>query len=310
MIFNHRFLLRLITNLVICTLALSCVSVLLWTIDEFVGWDILPDTLGIYVRALVIGIAWITGTLIAMHLLLSLTLFAEASATRAKLTDFKVSPLLKRRLKRLLILTVLASILLLFGLQVVDGARKKVAEQVAKQEAIIKFNQIHEDIEQALPEILKQFTPSLLSSIQSNTISASEIRQILQAVTVSFPHNPSLVLLIPAEAPYKYYRIDQQAIPTDKNGVPYLKPQFYFEFPTQLESEIVDKLFSGQTSSTKTALNGVFIRNTLPSSWGILRLDGQVIALVYLGVNYRCPQPTQLIKDSCIHSGPKALYTN
>ncbi|NEO99790.1 MAG: hypothetical protein F6K58_14150 [Symploca sp. SIO2E9] len=165
-------------------------------------------------------------------------------------------------------------------------------------------------VNQQLPEILKQFTPSLLESIQSNTISASEIRQLLQAVTVSLPHQPSLVLLIPAEAPYKYYRIDQQAIAFDKNSVPYLRPQFYFGFPTQLETEIVDQLFSGQTSSTKTALDGVFIKNTHPSSWGVLRLDNQVIALVYLGVNFRCPKPTEFIKDSCIHSGPKALYTN
>jgi hypothetical protein len=321
MAFNHRFLLRLITNLLICTLVLSSVGVLLWTVDEFIGWDILPENVGIYVRALIIGIAWVTFSLIVAHLLLSVTLFAEASASRAKLPDFQISSPLKRRLKRILPLTVLVCILLIMGLQAVDGVRKNITEQTAKQEAEqktrkefekarIQFNQIQESVDQSLPKVLKLFTPSLLKSIQTNTISASEINQLFESVTVSLPHAPSLALLIPAKQPYKYYKIDRQAIALGKNGVPYLQPQFYLGFPTQLETKVVDQLFSKQVYALKTGLNGVFIKNTNPSSWGVLKLNNQAIALVYLGVNYSCPQPTKLIKDTCISPTPKTLHSN
>lgn len=319
--FNHRFLLRLITNLVISALGLSSVGVLLWIVDEFIGWDILPDNVSIYVRALVIGIAWVTFTLIVAHLLLSLTLFAEASANRAKLPNFQISPPLKGRLRRILLVTGLVSILLIVGLQAVDGVRKNITERTAKQEieqkkreefekARVQFNQIQKSVDQSLPKVLQLFTPSLLKSIQTNTISASEIKQLFESVTVSLPHKPSLALLIPAKQPYKYYKLDRQAIALGKNGVPYLRPQFYLGFPTQLETKAVDQLFSKQVFALKTGLDGVFIKNTNPSSWGVLKLDNQAIALVYLGVDYSCPKPTKLIKDTCISPGPKTLHTN
>ena len=308
--FNHRFLLRLITNLLICTLVLSSVSVLLWTIDEFIGWDILPENISVYVRGLIIGIAWVTFTFIVAHTLLSITLFAEASASRAKLPDLQISLPLKRRLKRILALTVMVSILLIVGLQAVDGVRKNITERTARQEAIIEFNQIQKTVDQSLPKVLKLFTPSLLKSIQTNTISASEINQIFESVRVSFPHEPSLALLIPAKQPYKYYKLDRQAIALGKNSVPYLRPQFYLGFPNQVENQVVAKLFSKQVYALKNELKGGFINNTNPSYWGVLKLNNQAIALVYLGVNYTCPQPTKLIKDTCISPGPKTLHTN
>lgn len=321
MVFNHRFLLRAITNLVICALALSSVGVLLWTIDEFIGWDILPESIGLYVRALIIGVAWVTFTLVVAHLVLSVTLFAEANASQAKLPDFNVSPPLKRKFKRIVPLTGLVTILLVVGLQAVDGVRKNVLEQVAKREAEqqakekfekarIQFNQIQKVTDQSLPKVLQQFTPALLRSIQSNTISAGEIRQLFQAVTVSFPNKPALALLIPAEQPYKYYRIDQDAIAFTKTGTPYLRPQFYVDFPTQTEAQVVKQLFSGQASAPESALNGVFINNTNPSSWGVLKVGDRVVAIVYLGVDYQCPKPSEFIKETCTHPGPETLHTN
>jgi hypothetical protein len=321
MLFNHRFLLRLITNLVVCALALSSVGVLLWTIDEYIGWDILPDALGIYVRASVIGIAWVTFTLIVIHVLLSLTLFAEASASRAKLPDVQVSPELKRKLNRLVPLTGIVAIVLFFGLQAANRVRGNVVAQLNRQEteqrqreefekASLEFDRIQQDLDRSLPQVLELFTPSLLNSIQTNTISPGELRQLFQAVKVSFPHSPSLALLIPAQQPYRYYRVDAEAIAYNEERGFLLQPQYYFGFPTQLETEAVNQLFAEQGAAPTAALNGVFIRNTVPSSWGVLRLNGRAIALVHLEAAYSCPEPTELVKNICTHDGPAELYAN
>ncbi|NJO50820.1 MAG: hypothetical protein HC840_16770, partial [Leptolyngbyaceae cyanobacterium RM2_2_4] len=50
--------------------------------------------------------------------------------------------------------------------------------------------------------------------------------------------------------------------------------------------------------------------NTVPSSWGVLKLNGRAIALVHLEATYSCPEPTELVKDICTHDGPEELYTN
>jgi hypothetical protein len=321
MLFNHRFLLRLITNLVVFALALSSIGILLWTIDEFIGWDILPDAIGIYVRALVIGIAWVTCTLIVIHLLLSLTLFAEASASRAKLPDIQVKPELKRKLNRLVPLVGVMVILLFYGLQAANRVRGNFVARLDRQEteqkqrkefetASVKFDQIQQDLDQALPQVLELFTPSLLNSIQTNTISAGELRQLFEAVQVSFPHNPSLSLLIPAQSPYRYYKLDSKAIARTKEGQFSLRPHYYFGFPTESETKAVNQLFAEQAAAPTNALTGVFIRNTVPSSWGVLRLNGRAIALVHLEAAYSCPDPTEFVKDRCIHDGPAELHVN
>jgi hypothetical protein len=319
---NHRFLLRLITNLVIFALALSSLGVLLWIVDELIGWDILPDAISIYVRAIVIGVGWVTATLIIAHILLSLTLFAESTASRAQLPDFQVSEQLMRRLKRIFLVAGLISILVITGLQVTDMVRKNIALQVSKQEATqeqqkafnqarAKFNQIQQVMDQSLPKILPLFTPSLLAAIATNQIPAADLNQLLESVTVSFPHQPALALLIPADSPYKYAKIDQPAIDFNhKSSTFVLRPQHFVGFPSSLETKVVDQLFGGQTSKLTTSLNGVFINNTQPSSWGVLKYNKRVVALIYLGVNYQCPQRSEFIKEQCIHPGPGALHSN
>jgi hypothetical protein len=83
-----------------------------------------------------------------------------------------------------------------------------------------------------------------------------------------------------------------------------------FCFPTQLETEAVNQLFAEQAAAPTAALTRVLIRNTVPSSWGVLRLNGRAIALVHLEASYSCPEPTEFIKDICTHDGPGEFYAN
>ncbi|MBW4551173.1 MAG: hypothetical protein KME35_08705 [Aphanocapsa sp. GSE-SYN-MK-11-07L] len=155
------------------------------------------------------------------------------------------------------------------------------------------------------------FTPPLLAAIATNQIPAADLRQLLQSVTISFPNQPALALLIPADPPYKYSRIDQQAIQLNrKSNAFFLSPQRFVGFPSSLEAKVVDQLFSGQNPKFTSGLNGVFINNTQPSSWGVLRYNNRVIALVYLGVDYQCPGPSEFVKARCVHPGPVSLHAN
>jgi hypothetical protein len=318
MAFNHRFLLRLVTNLVVIALLLSCVGVLLWIVDEIIGWDILPDAISVYLRALIIGIGWVTFTLVIAHFLLSLALFAESSANRAELPDFQVSPRLRRRFRRGVFATGILSAFVIAGLQAVDIVRKNLAQQDMAVEAKQlfdrergKFNQIQQDLDRSVPRILQLFTPQLLEAIATQKASPAELRKLFQAVNVSFPHKPSIALLTLADSPYKYARIDQKAIGfNSKTNSYFLTPEFYLGFPTPLETRLIERLFQGQPTTLDRSLKGVMIQNTTPSSWGVLRQNNRVIAVVYLWVEQACPEPNQYVKDRCTHPGPAAFHTN
>ncbi|MGB3298535.1 MAG: hypothetical protein WBA76_09725, partial [Phormidesmis sp.] len=124
---NHRFLLRLVTNLAVFLLTLSCFGVVLWVMDEFLLWDILPDGWSMIVRALLVAGGIIAFVLLVMNVLLSLALVAEASASRAELPNYGVSARVKRRVQRSIVAGIVAIALVIGGLQVTDHFRTQAA---------------------------------------------------------------------------------------------------------------------------------------------------------------------------------------
>ena len=131
---NHRYLLRLVTNLAVFLLLLSCFGIVLWVTDEFLGWDILPDVWSLLVRALLVGGSIIAFVLLIMNVMLSLALLAEANASRAQLPDYQISPRFKRRVRKGVVAGVLAIALLIGGLQVVNQVRAQAAARTARAE--------------------------------------------------------------------------------------------------------------------------------------------------------------------------------
>ncbi|MEM7771101.1 MAG: hypothetical protein AAGA75_02325 [Cyanobacteria bacterium P01_E01_bin.6] len=308
---NHRFLLRLITNVTISLLTLSCFGIVLWVIDEFLGWDILPDILSLVVRAMVVAGGIIAAVLVVMTVVLSLTLVAEANAARANLPNYSISQRFKRRVRKSIVTMVMAIALLIGGLQVVNHMRGQAAIQAAQ----IEFDQTQVAMDQSLEEALTLFTPPLLESIDANTLTEDgqlgSLRQLFSSVNVSFPHNPEVALLMPAtQAPYQYARIDISTINANDEGRLFLSPQLYTGFPSEQEDQAIEQLFSGNLPVIETPLEGNFLRNTNPSSWGILEQDSQIIAIVFMDTREWDNANRRPLNQKFHHTGPDNLLTN
>ena len=308
---NLRFLLRIVTRLAVWLLTLSCFGVVLWVIDEILGWDILPDALSLLVRALLVAGGIIAFVLVVMNLILSLALLAEANASRAELPDFSISRRFKRRMRQSALALVVAIALLMGGLQVVNQLRV----QASVREARVEFNQAQAEMNQSIEEVLGLFTPPLLDAINTNTLAEQgqlgNLQKLFNSIQSSFPRQPSVSLVVPAtQEPYRYARIDKTSITANDNGQFSLVPQLYTGFPSEEETQAIEQLFSGDVPSLESSLNGNVLRNIVPSSWGVLERDGEIMAIVYLQANDRGAYDWVLDEQSFHHKGPEKLLTN
>jgi len=181
--------------------------------------------------------------------------------------------------------------------------------RIAAREATVEFERDRDLVERDLPSVLQLFAPPLREAIATGDLSAPEhlaaLQQIFAAVTISFPAEPQIALLIPAQDPYKYYRIDRDDLTTDDRGNLNLRPTYHAGFPSEVESQAIDALFAGESVRLDAPLKGAFLNNTLPSSWGLLAdTADRPLALVYMHANFR---GLPALKD-LHHPGPERLY--
>ena len=318
---SHRFLLRLLTNLALFILTLSCFGIVLWVIDEFLQWDILPEAISLLLRALLVAGGIIGFVIVVMNVLLSLALLAESSASRAQLPDYAVSAQLKRRVNRSILAVIVAIALIIGGLQIINQVRARVA----RQESLERFNQAQVELNQTAPEILSLFTPPILEGLENNTLTEQgqlgNTIKLFQAIQTSFPQSPYTTLLTRADqAPYKYAVITPNNIRANNNKLT-LIPEFYTAFPESQEAEAVEQLFAGELPNLSNPLEGQFLDNTVPSTWGVLRRNNQVIAVVSIqagidqyadpygspGLTYPNNNPRW---SDFHHDGPGELFSN
>jgi hypothetical protein len=304
MAFNHRFLLRFITNIAVYLLLFSCFGVVLWVVDEIIGWDILPDAWSLLVRACLVAGGIIAFVLVVINIILSLALVAEAQASRAALPDFQIARQLKRRFKRSFVALGLVVALLVAGLQVADRFRSATLARATRNE----FAQVQTETEASLDKALDLFPPELLSALAQNQLDQSQLsslRKLLGAISNSFPHRPTVAMLLPAAAPYQYSRIDQGSIASNQEGKLYLAPQFYTAMPSDVEDAAIKALFEGKPYPVDEVMQGAILNNTLPSAWGVLKHSGEVVAVVYLQADYPIDYDSSLH-----HDGPEKLLSN
>ena len=306
---NHRFLLRLVTNLAIFLLTLSCFGIVLWVIDEFLLWDILPDAWSLIVRALLVAGGIIAFVLVVMNLLLSLALVAESNASRADLPNYGVSQRVKRRVRQSIVVAIVAIALLIGGLQVTDHVRA----QAAAKENRAEFVQAQAEMDSSMEQVLALFTPPLLEAIETHTLAEKgqlgNMAKLFSSIQASFPNSPSIALLTPAtQPPFKYMRISSQSIQSNGKGKAILSPKLYTTFPTKIEAQAVEQLLAGEPPTIEEPLTGQLINNTLPSSWGVLKRNGRIIAIAYLQSDQF--QTSGFSNSPSYHDGPKSLLSN
>ncbi|WP_198011355.1 hypothetical protein [Synechococcus sp. PCC 7335] len=294
-------------------MTIACFGTVLWVIDEFLQWDILPPIWSLLVRAGLVAGGIIAFVMVVMNLLLSLALLAEASASRARLPDYVVSARMKRRIRQSIVVVLAAIALIIGGLQITNQLRASAAAE----EAQVQFIQTQIEMDRAVEQVLPLFTEPILNGLANDTLiesrQISNLAKLLESVQTSFPNAPTMIIVGRAsQAPFKYARIDSSRINANSQGRLTLTPQFYATFPTQKETEIIEKLFEEQLTEITGPLAGQVINTEIPSSWGVLQQGGSAIAIVYLQQGNFSNFDNRGYRDAYdfYHTGPERLITN
>ena len=280
---NHRRALRASTDTGLAIFLVAIAGVVLWTADEVLNWNILPDWVDKYAQLLVMVLAIIAGFSVVISIMCSFAVIAESVAEKAGI----MSPARSRRARGLIAFGILVAFAGMYGLHLIDRYRANEREQAEKKEEIAKLSQAQEELENRMPDIVKLFSPEIAQYLNAAATEQGDeaIARLLNAIQRSTPHKPEIRLLVRANAPYRYCVMTAPPEPSrSAPGKPWedLKREFLTDLPSAWERETIESVFRGETPAIEKDQYGVFFSTREPSTWGSVSQDGTVVGIVML----------------------------
>ncbi len=290
MAINYRYTLRFSTDLALYLFLFFAAGALLWTADEFLNWNVLPDWIDKYAQLIIILFGIAVGLCVCSCLLSSVVLIAESLAQRAGMPDYTVPPRVWRYAVGAIFLTL--GVFLIFSK--VDEYRKGVADRHRRAEELQEYRRVVEDLQTAANRVPELFPRSIAEEISRGTTfkNESDLVQFLTALRSSTPHHPTVSVLSRAAPPYEYCHwqlVAGRARNSDRPADFEVAKQFYIGFPSAIEKGVVAELFNGQVSPVNERLEGEVIDNVRAGSWRTIEVGGKVAAIVVFRTELRAP---------------------
>ena len=280
---NHRRALRASTDTGLAIFLVMIVGVVLWTTDEMLNWNILPDWVDKYAQLLVIILSILAGFAVVISIMCSFAVMAEAAAANSGIEAPTRSP----RARVFIALGVLVTFGCMFGLHRLDQYRGARLAQAEEQRVRARYEEIRAELHARMPSILALFSPdtTLWLTGEPTPKGDAAIARLLDAIHVSTPFSPAVSVLVAAAPPYQHCIVT--ALPeherqSQADAPIYLRRRYLTGFPTKWEQDAVDAGFGGSEMEVPRDRSGVFINTETPSSWGTLTRDGQVVGIVML----------------------------
>jgi hypothetical protein len=269
---NHRHALKISTDAGLGIVLFMIAGVVLWTADELLGWDLLPEWIDKFAQLLVIIFALLAGFAVVVSVMCSFAVIAESAAERM---DAR-APASNRRFWRALAAAALVTAAAMFGLHKFDQFRTTARTEERSSE-----------LRARMPDALARFPAAVKESLASEPSEEGDeaIARLLNALELSMPHQPEASVVVPAEAPYTHCVIT--ALPDRRRDDPsdpwqYLHRRYLAGFPSEWERDAVQAGFSGQAMDVTRNLRGVVLDTRIPASWGPLEEEDRVVALLVM----------------------------
>jgi hypothetical protein len=279
---NHRRALRATTDATLTIFLVMAIGVILWTTDEVLNWNILPDWIDKYAQLLVIILSTLAGLAGVMSVVCSLAVLAESAAQRAGLPE----PKTPRKVKWLLLSGVAAFVGLVVVFQAIDHYREGKRKIVAAADQLARYTKIRSELQEPMDHFLGLFSGTMKEAIlRMDAGDEAEIAKLLTAIRSSTPHQPRVSLLVRSTSPYQYCAMEATeatASFTEGAKVKPLARQFYVDLPERWERDTIRAMFEGARLDVPPDRPGVFINTRSPSAWGLIEQDGRVIGILML----------------------------
>lgn len=309
---NYLRLTKIATNLTLFTFLIFAIGLTFSIIDELLDWDILPDLIEKYAQLIIISFGVFSTLFIVSSLVCGLTAIAELLADKR---DQSSEPMLSRRKSLVVGIIIIGFISALLIFQEIDTYRKQAIFVRDAENFAQRLTANAQQLEKALMEVLPIFPQALLHKIRNQTILADTeaLKDFLVAMSLTIPENPEVKLLMRAEAPYHYRVISviKKYDYTHEIDQYQLHEQPYILFSKDLENQTITNLFKEKRQPLTQPLKGDCIDNTEPSSWGVLKLEEQIVAILVLKKTIDAYYVNKLRKkQEFYHRGPASIHTN
>jgi hypothetical protein len=280
---NHRRALRASTNTGLTIFLITIVGVVLWTTDEVLGWNILPDWIDKYAQVLVIVVSILAGFSVVISLMCSFALMAEAAAEKASISSPAPSP----GARRLIALGILLAFATMFGLHKIDQYRANQRRKAEEQRNLARYNETQQQLQTRMPDLVALFTPELRQHLVANGSETGDeaLARLLNAIHLSTPYEPEVSIVIRAQAPYRYCAMTARPEPRHNAPEPtwrFLRRQFFTDLPSQWEREAIATLFRDRSLAIPKDRQGLVIDTRRASVWDTVKHEGEVVALLVL----------------------------
>ncbi len=280
---NHRRALRTSTDAGLTIFLVTIVGVVLWTTDEILNWNILPDWVDKYAQLLVIVLSILAAFSVLISIMCSFAVLAESAAEKSG----TIAPTRSQGTRRLFTVGISVALGIMFGLHKLDQYRAEKRTVAEQQRAAAKFEEIQTGLNSRVPAILNLFSPEIKGFLAGEPTQNGDeaIALLLNAIKVSTPFDPSVSVLVAAKPPYTHCVITvlpQQERESQANGWKHLRRQCLTGFPSDWEHDAILSGFGGKKLDLPRGRSGVFINADLPSCWGTLTRDGRAIGIIML----------------------------
>lgn len=258
-------------------------GVVLWITDEVLGWDLFPDWIGRYAQLIVIVLSVLAASAVVTSLICSFAVMAESAARKAGMPEIAPS----RRGRILVAGGIIAFFGALFVLHQVDVYREAYLRKDEQARALRRYRQRQSDLLARIPGTLSLFSAEATAYLAGGPPSAAGDEgagRLLHAIRASTPHDPVASVLVRAQAPYKYCVISTPS-GYGADAQKWLARNHLTSLPSRWEQDAIAALFAGRQVTVPQNRDGVFIDTRLPSAWGVLKQNGDVVGVLMLSAN-------------------------
>lgn len=312
---NYLRIMRTTTNLTLLAFSFIAVAMTLWMADMLLGWDILPDWIQRYAELFITSLGLLTLLLVVSSFLTALVSLVELQAVNQTQPITPHVVRFKPQHKWFFLASLVVVIVIFTLFQQIDAYRKQQVIERDIQNFIARLERESSQLDAALADVLTRIPADLLHLIAKaeQLDKQDEIKTLttfIHSLKLSIKDAPNMTWLLPASEPYRYILLGEGA--SYENDQLELNKTFLLKFVKQQETQYVQNLFNNNLTPLKSELAGQFIDNTEPSSWGVLQIDNQVVAIIKLQAtidNYYVDEVLRK-KHDLFHDGPVKLLSN
>ncbi|MGI8603544.1 MAG: hypothetical protein ACR2OZ_11175 [Verrucomicrobiales bacterium] len=280
---NYRRALRASTNTGLAIFLFTIVGVVLWTTDEVLNWNILPDWIDKYAQVLVIVLAILAAFSVVISVMCSFAVLAESAAEKAGMA----APASSRRTRGLIVLSMAIAFGIMFGLHKVDQFRSRKNQEAEEQKKTSRYAEVEKELQSRIPNVIALFSPGLRQHLAGTGTAEGDalLARLFDAIHSSTPFAPEVTVLVPADAPYRFCMIKTADEPREAKAENQGKPldrRFLTDLPTKWEIDAIQAMFRLEAAPLPKESHGVFIDTRKPSAWGAVVHDDKAVAVVML----------------------------